>query len=287
MDWNDLKLFLTVARLGGLRASAAQTGVSPATLGRRIAALERTIGRPLFHRSVSGYTLTEAGEGLLRRAEEAESAMRAIAQWGEGMGSGPVVRLSVGVFMSLFLGTRIGDLWQVSDRVQIEIDATFEDADVLRREADIDLRQHRPNEPMLTQRHIGPVAHAIYSGRQRINGVAEGYFVGMSGSAGRISAARWLEARHGDRIGLRCSDVQSCMTLVASGAGLSVFPCFAGDSDPRLVRLGSPIPELSQDLWMVTHSDRRREAPVRRVADRLSALLETHRALLAGERPRA
>ena len=100
-----------------------------------------------------------------------------------------------------------------------------------------------------------------------------------------MAAARWLEARHGDRIGVRCSDVASLASLAAAGAGLCVLPCLVGDSDPRLVRHGPPIAELSHELWMVTPAGRQHEAAVRRIAGRLSDLLEMHVALLAGERP--
>ncbi len=72
IDWNDLRLFLDVARLGGLSAATQTTKLSAATLGRRITALEKQVGEPLFHRAQSGYTLTRAGDELLRRAEEVE-----------------------------------------------------------------------------------------------------------------------------------------------------------------------------------------------------------------------
>src|SRR5690606_20609900 len=62
IDWDDLRLFLDVARLGGLSAATSTTKLSAATLGRRVTALERQIGEPLFHRAHSGYTLTRAGE---------------------------------------------------------------------------------------------------------------------------------------------------------------------------------------------------------------------------------
>ena len=69
IDWEDLRLFLDVARLGGLSAATSTTKLSAATMGRRVNALEKQIGEPLFHRAHSGYTLTRAGEELLRRAD--------------------------------------------------------------------------------------------------------------------------------------------------------------------------------------------------------------------------
>jgi DNA-binding transcriptional LysR family regulator len=287
LDWNDLRHFLAVARLGGLRASADATGTSAPTLGRRITALERQLGQPLFVRSVTGYALTEAGSDLLTRAEDVEAAMRGVTGWSEGTTSGPLVRLSVGTWMARFIADRIGTLWQVEDRARLELVVTNDEVDIARRAADIDLRADRPLEPNLAQRQVGRAAFAIYSGRQRINGVAAGFFVGVSGDAARTAPARWLEAHHGDRIGIRASDAHAARDLTAAGAGLTVLPCFIGDLDNRLTRLGQPIPELTCDLWLVTHADRRHEAPIRRVSQRLAGILTENAALIRGEMPKA
>src|SRR3546814_20183262 len=81
INWDDLRLFLDVARLGGLSAATVTTGLSAATLGRRVTALEREIGEPLFVRSQSGYRLTAAGEELLAHAEEMQTAMLYLQRW--------------------------------------------------------------------------------------------------------------------------------------------------------------------------------------------------------------
>ena len=70
-----------------------------------------------------------------------------------------------------------------------------------------------------------------------------------------------------------------------AAAGLSVFPCFVGDSDPRLVRVAAPIRELETDQWIVTHHEERHSPPVRKVADRIAALMRAHQPLFRGETP--
>lgn len=72
-DWQDLQLFLAVAREGGLSPAAKATGSSPATLGRRMLALERAIGRDLFVRHRRGYELTHEGKGLQAALRQVES----------------------------------------------------------------------------------------------------------------------------------------------------------------------------------------------------------------------
>jgi DNA-binding transcriptional LysR family regulator len=283
ISWDDLRLFLDVARLGGLSAATATTKLSAATLGRRVGALERQIGEPLFVRAQTGYTLTPAGDELLRRAEDVEQAMLSLTRWRDGNAGERIVRISAGTWTSAFLSAHIGEIWTVDDGIRLEFVTANEKVDIGRRAADIGIRAARPTEPGLAGRQIGKVAHAIYSGRNKINGVAAGLFVGVVGEASVVGSARWVMAHHHDRIGVRGNDPYTVRELVAAGAGLSVFPCFVGDSDTRLVRVASPIPELYSEQWLVSHHEERHRPEVRRVADRIAKLMKQHGPLFRGE----
>jgi DNA-binding transcriptional LysR family regulator len=283
ISWDDLRLFLDVARLGGLSAATATTKLSAATLGRRVTALEHQIGEPLFVRAQTGYTLTAAGEELLRRAEDVEAAMMSLTRWRDGEVGNRIVRISAGSWTSDFLSSHIGALWNVDDGIRIELVTAYEKVDIGRRAADLGIRNARPAEPNLAGRQIGKIAHAIYCAPRLISGVAAGLFVGVTGEAGNVASARWLQAHHGDRVGVRGNDVHSVRELVAAGAGLSVFPCFVGDSDPRLARIAAPIPDLMTEQWLVSHHEERHRPEVRRVADRIAALMKAHGALFRGE----
>jgi DNA-binding transcriptional LysR family regulator len=284
ISWDDLRLFLDVARLGGLTPATATTGLSAATLGRRVTALEHQIGEPLFVRRQTGYELTPSGAELLARAEDVEQSMLAVARWRDGNIGEKIVRVSAGTWTSAFVARHIGDIWHVSDGIRVELVTANEKVDIGRRAADLGLRSARPVEPNLAGKRIGTVAHALYAGRNLINGVEAGMFVGVVGDAANLASARWLMAHHGDRIGVRGNDPHSVAELVAAGAGLSIFPCFAADSDPRLVRVASPITELTQEQWLVSHHDDRHRPEVRRVADRITALMQAHAPLFRGER---
>ena len=284
ISWDDLRLFLDVARLGGLSAARETTKLSAATLGRRVAALEKQIGEPLFHRAYSGYTLTRAGEELLRRAEEVESAMHSLTRWRDGEIGDRVVRISAGNWTTDFMARHIGQLWDASDPFRIEFVTAYEMIDIGRRNADIGIRSARPTEANLAGQLVGRMAHALYSGRQLINGVKAGLFVGSSGEGADLQSSRWLMARHGDRIGVRGNDAHSVRELVAAGAGLTVLPCFAGDADPRLVRIvAAPISELDTEQWVVSHQDERHGREVRMVLDRVVKLLRDNASLFRGE----
>jgi DNA-binding transcriptional LysR family regulator len=283
LSWDDLRLFLDVARLGGLTAATGTTKLSAATLGRRITSLEHQIGEPLFVRKQTGYELTPSGEELLKRAEDAEQAMLAITRWRDGNVGDKVVRVSAGTWTSTFLSRHIREIWHLDDGIRVELVTANEKVDIGRRAADLGLRAARPTEPNLAGRQIGKVAHALYSGRVLHYGVEAGLFVGVVGDAANLATARWLMAHHGDRIGVRGNDPHAVAELVAQGAGMSVFPCFALDGDPRFVRVAPPISELYQEQWLVSHHEDRHRPEVRRVADRIVKLMHDNAALFHGE----
>lgn len=281
--WDDLRLFLDVARLGGLTAATQTTGLSAATLGRRVTALEHHVGEPLFLRSQTGYRLTPAGEELLMRAEEVEAAMLSLKRWKDGAMGERVVRVSAGPWTSAFLARHIAGIWTAADRFTLELVTASHKVDIGRRHADIGIRNQRPTEQWLAGRLVGKVAYGLYARPEMISGVAAGYFVGVAGEASQTHSARWLQARHGDRIATRGNDAMSVLELVAAGAGMSVFPCFVGDSEARVARMAGIIPELETEQWLVCHHEERHVPAVRTVTERIADLLREHAPLFRGD----
>src|SRR5512139_2508769 len=74
MDWDDLRVFLAVARAGRVSVAARELGVEHTTVGRRLDALEAAVGGPLFYRTRAGYRLTANGQAVLAHAEAMEAA---------------------------------------------------------------------------------------------------------------------------------------------------------------------------------------------------------------------
>ncbi|MEF2074510.1 LysR family transcriptional regulator [Consotaella aegiceratis] len=285
LDWDDLRLFLSVARLGGLTAAAPTTGLSAATLGRRLASLEERLGEPLFHRAQTGYSLTAAGEQLLPRAEEVEFAMRAVLAWRDETAGQRVVRISAGTWTSHWLSRHIARIWTQADPFRIEFVTAYEKIDIGRHNADIGMRSDRPTEAALAARRMSDVAYCLYAARHASATADRSPMVAVTGDGANLRPARWLMAHFGDRVGVRGNDARAVRDLVAGGAGTGIFPCFVGDADPDLVRVGTPIPELQAEQWLVSHREGRRAPPVMLVRDRLVALLRAHRALFSGEQP--
>ncbi|WP_066701517.1 helix-turn-helix domain-containing protein [Celeribacter ethanolicus] len=78
---DDYALFLAVADAGGLSGAEKATGTSLPTLSRRMAELERSLGKRLFERGNRGYTLTAESRALLQEAEPLRDAVRRLARF--------------------------------------------------------------------------------------------------------------------------------------------------------------------------------------------------------------
>ena len=277
MDWNDLRLFVLVARHGGLSAAARAAGVSPPTLGRRLQALEAALGRRLFDHLPGGYALTEAGRELLAHAEPVEAAVIELERWRDQGAEGRTVRVSAGTWTSRFLAENIAAIWSPDDGFRVQFLTAEARLDIARRAADIGLRNRRPEEAWLAGQRLVRESFALYA---RVGGPAPEGFVATTDVL--TPSAAWLRARHGASVLVEASNPRMVLDLLLAGVGRAVLPCFVGDAEPRLARLGPPIEELAHEAWLVLHHEDRHDPAVRTVARRLARLFRSHRAAFLG-----
>jgi len=95
-NWDDMRIFLAVARAGGLSGAAPHVKMDPATLGRRITRLEASIGAPLFLKSPQGYALTDLGQRMRDKAMDAEEALALALDDGQGGTRGLTGQIRIG-----------------------------------------------------------------------------------------------------------------------------------------------------------------------------------------------
>lgn len=277
IDWSEIRLFLAVAREGGLSAAARRAGSSPPTLSRRMRNLEEHLGCRLFDRLGSGYRLTARGRDLLARAEDVEAAVLRIERWRDKGATGRTVRLSAGSWMTLFLTRHVGELVKSEDRFSLSFVSANRRLDIARREADIGIRNHRPSESWLAGRNIGRVTFAPYAASGADG--REGWIV----SQANTPSAQWVRGRHADGIFMEVSDPRTVLDLVERGAGRAVLPCFIGDTHPGLKRTGPVIEDLIHAQWIVAHHDDRHEPAIRQILKRTAKLITRSQALFRGE----
>lgn len=283
-SWDDLHIFVAVARGGGLSAAAAETGLSPATVGRRMLALEEALGRRLFLRRQSGYALTADGRALYERARGMEAAELPIVEWLKAEGGRPVVRISAGTWTANFFAANFQRLWTANDNFRIAFKTTEARLDIAHRAVEIGIRNQAPTGAGLAGRKTGEVAFAPFCARG-LQAARRDEWVAIAPEDASTRSAHWLNAQEHIAIAAWANSPHTLYDLIRAGVGKGVLPCFAGDRDATLERAGEEITELRNDQWLVMHNDDRHRPEVRTVIDRIVALVQAHAALFAGERP--
>lgn len=286
-DWDDIRLFLELAREGSLSAAARRLKVDHSTVARRIAALERGLGLRLFDRLARGYVLTEEGETLLSTAERMEAEAIALQRQASGrpalQGN---VRLTTSPMMaSLFLAPRLVDFRNRHPDIRIALSGNNQVVNLNRREADIAVRLAKPNENGLIARRMGTVGFGLYASARYLTATKpKDYgFIGYDDLLGQISQQSWLEQQLAGRpIVFLCSDMATMYHAACADMGIAVLPHFVGTTDPKLRRVATETTAPDRDIWLLVHPDLRRAPRIRAAMDYLVALFARDRKLLAG-----
>ena len=262
--WDDLSLFLAVGRAGGLSPAASVTGRSAATLGRRMHALERSLGRELFIRHDRGYELTAEGRALLDELAEVEVRITRLARPAED--AVPLVKISAGTWTTLALLGNLDALTGTPPDVRLRFVSTEAVLDIPKRQVLIGFRNRRPTEAGLAGRKLARVEFAPYATpnapKRWIKVMAD------------TPSANWLEKSVGDDALCEVTAPRNGLDLALAGKGMALLPTFIGDAQPTLAQVGGTIAALSHDRWIVTHQDDRHLPEVRRTLDRLCAALD-------------
>ena len=160
LDWNLIKSFVAVAETGSLSAAARRLASSQPTVGRHIAELEREIGVTLFRRGRRGYALTEAGNTLFERGLAVSQKATAFSRLALGSVEAieGTVRIAASeVMAACVLPAMIARLRIEEPGLEIEIVASNQVENLLRRDADIAVRMVRPAQNELVARKVADI----------------------------------------------------------------------------------------------------------------------------------
>ncbi|NKK64006.1 LysR family transcriptional regulator [Rhizobium leguminosarum bv. viciae] len=282
-SWDSYQLFLQVARLGGLTGASTASGLSPATVGRRMLDLEQEIGRALFSRSQTGYRLTQDGQALLDHLQEMEAAARKVAAWRQSGEGGTTVRVAAGTWLAWLLTENFAAIRMPGDAFAISLTIGEARASLAYRESDIGIRAFEPEEANLAARLLGEVAYAVYIRRNAAE--TDERWIAVAEEEAISAYLRWPHAHAGTGIVATVNRPRSLPDLVRAGAGKTVLPCFVGDLHPELQRQGNELPELRHRQWIVMNAEDRHRPEIRTVADRMTKLIKSYADLFAGKRP--
>ena len=280
MDWDHVRVLLAVADAGGLRRAADALGRSEATIGRQVTALEGALGVRLIERLANRVELTPTGRRLADAARAMAESAAGIERLALAAAAAPgmPVRVTTTGSMALFLAGHLERLLAAAAPAPLELVATRAALSLPRREAEVALRMRRPPEQGdLVVRRVGRLAFAVYARR----GASKGEVIGLRADPGSRQSA-WLERQAPTPPRLRLADVPLRLAAIRQGLGSSLLPCFLGDAEPGLERLGPPPPELVEEVYLLVHRDLRDLPQVRAVALELTRLLREQDDRLAG-----
>ena len=279
-DWQDMRTFAVLAESGSLAATARALGISHATVGRRVAALESVLGVRLVDRLPRHTPLTETGViiaalagDMLATAERIERRARDTSATLTGM----VTISAPPVLASDVIAPALATLRTRHPGLSITLLAQASVASLDRGEADIAVRLVPPDQPRHIVRTLGAVSFGLYAAAAVAASPPETWcFVAYDAALAHIPHHRWLETLAGNRpIVFRSSDVHAQVAAVRQGIGVAALPRFVANADPALVEIAcEPIP--SRTIWLVIHADVRRAPAVRAAADHLIATFEAH-----------
>jgi DNA-binding transcriptional LysR family regulator len=296
LDWNDLRYFLAVARHGSTVAAARALKTNQSTVQRRLAALERRIGKPLATRSPAGYRLTELGRDLVGHAEAVERAVAAFEQQLESAtrGASGVLRIACPepIVYRITQSKLLERFKAQHPELGVEFVMSDKYVDLAKGEADVALRSGDTDDGELVGRKIADSLWAVYGsegyiarhGRpQAVEDLESHLLVGLDESMAKHRATTWLaKVAPKARIVARNNSVLGLGYAAKAGVGLAPLPTAVGDNEAGLVRVLGPIPELARIWRLLAHPDVRRTPRVSAFFDFIEAEMQALKPILTG-----
>ncbi|MGD9476552.1 LysR family transcriptional regulator [Shinella sp. G-2] len=286
VDWSDLQLFFHVASEGGLAGAAAMTGVSAPTIGRRMLALERAMGRALFIRSQQGYRLAADGAILFEHVQTIRRTTADITRWHGDAFALPIVSIAANIWLTGFIADNIGALRSPADGFRLCCKQLMPGEDLTYRHGMIALFDTAPKTGNVAVRRSVEVAYAVYRAADR-ELEKDLPWISIGTEVAASDAEKWVFRTHEPHIHTWTNAPDVLARLIASGAGRGVLPVFVGDAMPALAREGEVIEDLTHPLWLAVNDDDRHRPEMRLAIDRLSALFKHHEDRFAGRAARA
>ncbi|AZL60892.1 LysR family transcriptional regulator [Tabrizicola piscis] len=290
MDWDDLRIFLAVARTESLSAAGKRLKIDPATVGRRIARLEEAIGAHLFARSPQGYAMTEAGTRLIPHAEAAERATLGAVESLSGPG-GLTGQIRLGApdgCANYLLPQVLARICDANPGLEVQIVALPRVFNLSKREADMAIAVSRPEAGRLTVQkltdyHLHLAASRSFLAAHPVQGpedLRHHRFVGYIPDMIFDKELDYLSEIGAGPAALTSNSVSVQLNWLRHGAGIGVVHDFALPSAPDLVRIIPDRVHLTRAFWLIRHEGDSRLVRLNRFADQLTREVRSEMARL-------
>jgi DNA-binding transcriptional LysR family regulator len=289
VGWELYRSFLAVLREGSLSGAARSLGVAQPTVGRHVAALEKSLRLALFTRSQMGLIPTEAALSLRSFAESMQSTAAALERAAASQGAG--VRGTVRVTASDVIGVEVlppivAALRDSHPDLAVELVLSNRVQDLLRREADVAVRMVRPRQALLVARRIGQIEVGLHAHQRYLTqhgmprslaDLAKHSLIGYDQATAFVrNASKALAGWRREAFSMRTDSDLAQLALIRSGAGIGACQAAIARRDDALVRILPKQFSLPLETWVTMHEDLRNSPRCRVTFDALVKGLQRH-----------
>lgn len=278
--WDDLRVFLAVARSESLSGAAKRLRLDPATVGRRVARLEQALEATLFVKSPQGYALTAAGGRLMERVQSVETAILG-AQDDTSAGTAALsgqIRIGAPDGCANYLLPQVcSAICADHPGLEVQIVALPRVFNLSKREADMAITVSPPETGRLTSQKLTDYKLHLMASRDYLAhhpvdglaGVASHPIIGYIADLIFDAELDYLSEIGSPKPALASNSVSVQLNWARSGAGLVIGHDFALPAAPELVRVLPQAFSLTRSFYLVRHADDRRNDRLRLFAGEL------------------
>ncbi len=282
MDWDDLRLFLAVARAESLSGAGKGLRLDPATVGRRIARLEEALAARLFAKSPQGYLLTVEGERLLAHAIRAEQAMAGAFEELRGVPGALSGQIRIGApdgCANYLLPQVLAAICDANPGLEVQIVARPRVFNLSKREADLAIAVSRPEAGRLTVQKLTDYQLHLAASRDylaragaitRPEDMRQHRMVGYIPDLIFDKELDYLAEIGAGPVARASNSISVQLNWLRHGSGVGVVHDFAMPSAPELVKLIPDRIHLTRAFWLIRHADDGRVERLNRFADLLA-----------------
>lgn len=260
LDMADLEIVAAVARAGSVRSAAAELDAHPATIYRRLAAIERSVTTPLFYRGEGRLKRTEQGELVVQVAQEGQARLAELNRKLSGAAAvlaGTITATTTDTLAPIVFPA-VSRFRATHPLVRIHLTLSNHDADLSQHEAEVAIRPTRTPPESLIGRRAATFGYGVYASEQEPPG-----WIALDSSLAGIPSSRWLRNRLGAEAAvIAVNSMWAAGLACAAGGGKALLPSYVA-KPLGLRRLEGPIEELQSEVWLLTHEDLSRTPRIR------------------------
>ena len=282
VQWDDMRVFLAVARAESLSKAGHHLKIDPATVGRRVARLETAYGAPLFAKSPTGYALTDLGQRLVDHAIQVEQSMQAAAEDLSGRAGGMTGQIRIGApdgCANFLLPQVCAEIAKQNPELEIQIVALPRVINLSKREADFVVAVSPPTAGRLMVQKISDYRLSLAASQtylenalpvQQLNDIHDHRVIGYIPDMIFDKELDYLSEIGLEKPDQGSNSVSVQINWISQGGGLGFVHDFALPFFPTLQKILPDEVQLTRSFYLVRHADDKRLERMNRFAAALT-----------------